>query len=108
MDAAMPSHLSVKHSLAIISQAMKHSRMQKANVRALETPEQTLSRQETDKARKTRKKASETQEQGLQRKRIVKECICRCFKGSHIRFLHSTVFHCLKNVCPASEAGVYQ
>ena len=45
---------------------MKHSRMQKVNVRAIETPEQTLSRQETDN-RKTRKRASETSEQTLNR-----------------------------------------
>ena len=46
---------------------MKHSRMQKANVRAFETPEQTLSRQETDKVCKTRKRASETSEQSMKR-----------------------------------------
>ena len=51
-----------------ISQAMKHSTMQKTNAKASETPEQTLNRQETDKVRKTRKRASsETSEQTLNR-----------------------------------------
>ena len=61
----MPSHLNVKRN---ISQAMKHSTMQNTNARASETPEQTLNRQETDKVRKTRKRASsETSEQTLNR-----------------------------------------
>ena len=50
-----------------ISQAMKHSTMQKTNARASETPEQTLNRRETDKVRKTRKRTSETSEQTVNR-----------------------------------------
>ena len=46
VDAAMPFHLSVKRNLEIYP---KQRRMQKANVRAFKTPEQTLNGQETDK-----------------------------------------------------------
>ena len=52
-----------------MSQAMKHNRLHKANVRASETPEQTLSRQEMDKVRKARKRASETPEQTMNRQK---------------------------------------
>ena len=46
-----------------VSQAMKHQRVHKENVRASETPVQTMNRQEQNKARMARMRASETPEQ---------------------------------------------
>ena len=43
-----------------MSQAMKHQRVHKANVRASETPVQTMNRQEQNKARMASMRASET------------------------------------------------
>ena len=46
-----------------MSQAIKHQRVHKANVRASETPVQTMNRQEQNKARMASMRASETPEQ---------------------------------------------
>ena len=45
------------------SNAMKHRRVHKANVRASETSQKTLCRQEMDKVRRAGKRASETSDQ---------------------------------------------
>ena len=44
----------------VAAHVLKHRRVHKANMRASETPEQTLSRQDTDRIRKAFKKACET------------------------------------------------
>ena len=56
-----------------VSQAMKHQRVHKANVRASETPEQTGNRQEQNRLHQARKRALETPEEVLQRKKADKE-----------------------------------
>ena len=69
---AFPSKRKQKAQSDYMLEVMKRKRvdrLRKANVRASETPEQTVKRQEEDKLCKARKRASETPEQMLQRKK---------------------------------------